>query len=333
MFKVVARMEEWWKARRRPAGAPVPYEITCTCGQQASGYRQPRHQVVRCRACNREFFVLPQSPLPPVTGVLTNGQPAAPPVSSQPHLRIWLWPLAAAAGTAVVVILTLALVFFYPFLGRTSRPATAVTAPADLAGRIDAGRKALAEGKYQQAVKELEAARALRERHPQALSAAAGRQLNQLHRQAALLADLLTESLEEILRHAAGLEKGEWQEVFARRYQGKAFVFDAEVRRDAAGRYAMDYRLRAGDEPVRLELGELKLLRALPLDEPRRLLFGARLASARREERGAWVVRLDPDSGVLLTDPSEATACCANPPDADLREVLERQAAWIADLP
>ena len=70
--------------------------------------------------------------------------------------------------------------------------------------------------------------------------------------------------------------------------------------------------------------------------EPRRMLFGARLAGLAREERGGhglWVIRLDPDSGVLLTDEDTAGACGPRPLDPGLREVLRRQADWAAALP
>jgi hypothetical protein len=66
------------------------------------------------------------------------------------------------------------------------------------------------------------------------------------------------------------------------------------------------------------------------------MLFGARLAGLEREERGGhglWVIRLDPDSGVLLTDEDAAGACCPRPLDDGLRAVLRRQADWAAALP
>jgi hypothetical protein len=66
------------------------------------------------------------------------------------------------------------------------------------------------------------------------------------------------------------------------------------------------------------------------------MLFGARLAGLGREERGGhglWVIRLDPDSCVLLTDEEIAGACCPRPLDEALRAVLRQQAEWAAALP
>jgi hypothetical protein len=45
------------------------------------------------------------------------------------------------------------------------------------------------------------------------------------------------------------------------------------------------------------------------------------------------VIRLDPDSGVLLTDEDAAGACCPRPLDPPLRAVLAEQAAWAQALP
>src|SRR3989442_1095881 len=135
--------------------------------------------------------------------------------------------------------------------------------------------------------------------------------LTALYRQAALLADLLTESLEEILNRIDGLEYKEGQSAFARRYRGKAVVFYATVRQDAAGRHQMDYRLLGPRrKAARLELADLKLLHALPLQEPQLLLFGARLDKVSRDPAGAWAFSLEPESGILITHPGAAAACC-----------------------
>ena len=87
--------------------------------------------------------------------------------------------------------------------------------------------------------------------------------------------------------------------------------------------------LRSQDAPtlerVEEELSDLGLLRRLPLDRPQRLLFGARLASVRREPGRGWVVRLEADSGVLITDPGAAVACFLSPEDEEVHELLQRQ--------
>ena len=67
---------------------------------------------------------------------------------------------------------------------------------------------------------------------------------------------------------------------------------------------------------------------AIITDRPRRLLFGARLASVDREG-GAWVVRFERASGVLLTDEGAVAACGLPPLDTELREVLRQQDLWL----
>src|SRR5262249_759475 len=112
----------------------------------------------------------------------------------------------------------------------------------------------------------------------------------------------------------------------------RAVIFDDRVRRDPAGAYRLTtYEVRAPGEPARVELSELTLLKGLPLAEPQRLLFGARLSEIGRGDGGTWVIRFDRDSGVLRTDEVAASACC--PLDADLRPLLKRQSEWATGLP
>jgi len=198
---------------------------------------------------------------------------------------------------------------------------------------VRAGEAALAGGNFRLAEEKLAAARALLEQRPGEMTAHERRQVVNLHRQAALLADLLSESLGEILQHASGLPEEEWQAQFARRYRGQAVVFDADVRRDAAGQHLLDYHVQAGVEPARVDLTGLRLLTALPHDRPPRLLFGARLGNVAREVPGVWVVRFDPDSGVLLTHAGAVAASCPPPIDEDLMQLLRRQETWAAEIP
>src|SRR5262249_34701738 len=153
---------------------------------------------------------------------------------------------------------------------------------------IATGSQALGEGRFHRAEEELATAREIHRGRPGLLPSAEARDLTQLDRQADLLADLLTESLEQILARAGGPDDREWQGVFVRRYKDKAVVFDADVRRDAAGQYHFSYILRTGDEVHRVAVEDLKVLAALPLERPSRLLFGGRLAAVQREPPGRW---------------------------------------------
>jgi len=60
------------------------------------------------------------------------------------------------------------------------------------------------------------------------------------------------------LNRATHSQEEEWRAQFEKRYRGagqtNAVVFDAEVRRDGAGQYHLDWELRAGEEPARLEI-------------------------------------------------------------------------------
>jgi hypothetical protein len=234
-------------------------------------------------------------------------------------------------------VLTLALVvlLFVLVLGflRPPQPRTTAPAPNSLAERVAAGQRALAAGKFQLAAEELDQAYMLLEQQPERRRRGESREVVQLRRQAALLADLLTEPLSEILQNAAKEQEDEWPGQFRRRYQTHAVVFDADVTRDGAGQFRLDFHVRAGPQPARIDVSDLKLLEALPRERAPRLLFGARLASIAREPPGIWVVRFDPESGVLLTDPGAVAACYPGPVDEDLAGLIQRQQEWLSDLP
>jgi hypothetical protein len=198
---------------------------------------------------------------------------------------------------------------------------------------VQAGQKSLAAGNFRRAADELGRARGLLEDRGSPADIAEHRRVVQLQRQAALLADLLSESLGEILQRAAELPEEEWQAQFEHRYQSHAVVFDADVTRDVGGNPRLGYHLHAGPERARIDIGDLILLAALPRQRPPRLLFGARLAAVRRETGGVWVVRFASDSGVLLTDLDAVMACCPPPIDEETVTLVQRQAGWQAEMP
>jgi hypothetical protein len=214
-------------------------------------------------------------------------------------------------------------------------PSTATRKPKTIGQHLEAGRTLLAQGKFFRAVQELEPAREIQAQHPDLLSPAERRELTQLHRQAALLANLLSEPLEEILRHAAELvqqDEQEWQRVFAERYRGKALVFDAELQRDEVGQLQIGYAVFVRGRQARLDLTNFQLFKGLPLQQPQRLLFGLRLADISLEAEGIWVIYFEPDSGVLLTDLGAAAACCSQP-EEDLKDLVMKQAEWLVSRP
>jgi hypothetical protein len=187
-------------------------------------------------------------------------------------------------------------------------------------------RQALVEANYHQALKELDAAKQLSDRHPRVLSDDERFQLEQLHRQCDLLARLLNIPLQEVVKEASRAHDEDWPTRFKDLYQGHSVLFDDLLRADDKGRPMLHtYEVWVGDEKVRLAWEEVRALRNLSLDPPQRVFFGARLAKVAREP-GGWVIHFDPDSGVLFTDP-EITYCV--PLDENLRKVLERQERWL----
>ena len=268
--------------------------------------------------------MLPRSPLPAVSSL--------PTPEAFPAQRL-TWRIAALLGTllAVVIVALILVVWGLKSWGVRS------TDRAALIQSWHAGREALSRGKFQLATMELAQAENLQERFPTELPVTERRRLRQLHREANLLGDLLSESLEEIARHAArlrGMDEREWQGVFEKRYRGRSVVFDAEVRRSVRDGYHLDWALDINGDPGRIDVSALRLLRHLPLDEPRRLFFGARLAGVRLDRAGTWIIELEPDSGVLLTDPGAVKACLlGRPVDPDLERLLQRQRQWAREMP
>lgn len=329
MASLSTHVRRWWLGFRQPPGPQVPYELTCVCGRVALGLRKERHQAVPCAGCGHTLFVLPFSRLP---RVLADGEVADADSSFWRHSP-WRFPLAAGGLTLLVLVLALSLLLGSSV--RKKRSALAVR-PGSVAQHLEAGQRALSQGKFQVAFEEAKKAEKIRADFPDTVSLAERRQVTHLYRQAALFTDLLPESLNEILRHAADLaelDDVEWQEHFKGRYANRSLIFDDEVRREAAGGYQLlGSAFFVRGKPVRLDLANVQLLHALPLDKPQRVLFGVRLHSIALEPGGVWVVRFEPDSGVLLTEAGPVLTCCPIP-RAELLEAMQRQAAWFEDLP
>jgi hypothetical protein len=321
MTGVLGRLRRWWAA---PQPTPAAYEVACACGETARGARLPEPQVISCRRCGAELFVLPRSCLPPVTASAAPGSAAV----ARGGKRPWLLPLAAGLLTAAALVVVYLLVLV-PLTNGPPRPDGSSPGPAiDVAERLDAVRRQIRLGHFRLAVEELKSLEEQARRRPDNWSRLQLRDLRSLARQAELLADLLAEPLEEVLHHAAEVQDREWQVEFRQRYQGRAVVFDMEVRPRGDGRHEHDWRLVVRGKPAHLDLGDLELLARLPAERPPRLLFGGRLASVRQDPGRGWVVRLEPDSGVLITDSGAALACFVAPEEADVVELLRRQAEW-----
>lgn len=229
------------------------------------------------------------------------------------------------AGTAFTLILHLS--------SRPTAKFTPATVPseADLQQHRTAGAKAFGERDFRAAALEFGQARDCASKVPTLLSAVELRLLTQQQREAALLADWPREHVGPILFRAERLNEEEWRSFWLAK-KGKSLTFHLKVRRDAAGHCTIDYLQPQGDVPWRLELENLKLLERLPLDDPKELLLGGRLAEVQRD-RGTCIIKLEPDSGVLLTEPVSAEWCLLEKPDDALRALLAQQKTWVVELP
>ncbi|MHB1423957.1 MAG: hypothetical protein ACYC3I_12330 [Gemmataceae bacterium] len=303
----------------RPAEeSVVPYETPCPCGRLLRGQRQASSQVISCPNCGRKCFILPNSAWL---------APAAPATPSEHGNLSRLLLIIALGGVLAMALIFLAV---RPYLQHPRAAADLSSSSEDSHALFLQGELHLREGNVFLALRELNAALEHSDNHPNELGREDRRRLEQLRRQADLLELLLDQPLEEIVQQATQHRNAEeWRAKFAH-YRGRTVVFDDVLRRDMQGRPVLAfYVVRAGGIEARIALEDLALLRQLPLDPPRRWLFGARLAECRREEGGKWVFRFAPDSAVLLSDAMAAEVCCPLPLDEELLAVLKRQDEWL----
>jgi hypothetical protein len=273
--------------------------------------------------------VLPVSPLPSVVDSLIEsrksaGLPAAAVAKPGARLR-GLALLVALAGLVAAMLYGLAA--YGPWsrgvAQRLSQSRSARQSVGPPEALLKNAREYLAVGNFRLALTVLQDLEAEQSRGVVGLPRL---QWEPLLAQAALLAELSAESLEEILAHAAGAQPAEWELEFPARFRGKAFVFDMEVSGPPGGPYDHTWATR---RDVHMAFAEVQLLRRLPLAEPTRLLFGVRLAGVHRDTPASWEVRFEPDSGVLITDPAAAAACCPFLDEDDLHALVRRQSGWL----
>jgi hypothetical protein len=163
--------------------------------------------------------------------------------------------------------------------------------PQVAATNLESGTAALESGVFDVAkLKLARAAEALR-----ALKDPDAAEAEQLAGEAAILADLVSTPLEELVERVA---TGGGPDSFGV-HRGRSVVFDAPV---AEGGRELDYRIVAGTKRGRIDLAGFKLLEGKPAGEP--VAFGARLGDIALGDDGVWRVRLEPDSGVFMSTPS-----------------------------
>src|SRR5947209_7452275 len=190
----------------------APYHLDCPCGSAVEGERQPHGQVVHCLKCGRAIQVFPASPLPFVQQAPPSERPPEPPALGR-RIHFWLVPgLAAAATLALVVGLTVWLIGHHDEAPAAAN-LTEEQAREQFSLSLAAARRSAGEGAYHTASRQLEEALRLGERFPQLSPSSAAKLRGEL-RQTKLLADLVAESLQEIVRHAIGLSDAEWKTAF-----------------------------------------------------------------------------------------------------------------------
>jgi hypothetical protein len=321
-----------WKALLPAAmtGGRV-FAVACRCGQMLRGRRTAVHQVLRCPGCGRNVFVLPASAFQPPT-------PDAPPGPRQPPSALWLLVPILVCGLLAMVVVYALFRNFQP----TEHSAVQKEAESPrfkLLAQIDAAHQQMElAGGLHLARELLDKAVQQRDADPTLLTEAEHRRLNQLQRQAALLTELVPVPLLTLIDQAENAPNPAAWQARCRAYQGKGLIFDDMLRNDRAPGRIQSRRLGDLRTPQmasgRVALEDLTLLHLLPLQMPQRWIFGARIRGIDREGGPGWVIRLEPESGVLF---SERTAVEAEMPglsnDPEWPLLLARQQALLETLP
>lgn len=165
------------------------------------------------------------------------------------------------------------------------------------------GREALEQGRFDEAkIKLGKAAKAYRDLNA---SDELASQTQQFAEEAAIYADHLRIGHKELVDEVAGLGDPEGIERFQVLYKGKGVIID-DVIESVTPVPVVVSRILVGPGPVparkgRWDLSGFKLLQKLDLKKGDQVLFGARLDSIRLEG-DQWLITLQPDSGVLLTN-------------------------------
>jgi hypothetical protein len=129
--------------------------------------------------------------------------------------------------------------------------------------------------------------------------------------EAAILVDLVPETLETLLDQAGRTEPKAWAARFDNLYKGRCVFFDAAIvavpGEDGFDRYEIDYHVFNGPGPqparsARIDLRDFRLFEQAGPKIGDQVLFGARLASfAFDTDSEEWVIRFEPESGVFLS--------------------------------
>lgn len=242
--------------------------------------------------------------------------------------QLFLITCYVVLGLIIICIAGLVtLLIFSPTPRRMRNPSESIQREIDVQKQITSAKEKITQciqqGHFALAVQHLDGVLPLLKRRP-----GESEEYNRLAKEReeiAVFADLLSESLEELLDHAIGLPEPEWRANFESRYRGKAIIFDTTVRREEKDRIVADYVLRVQGEDVRLDLNDVELFQRLTLEKPQRFLFGLRLQRIERISPGKWSVKFEPDSGVLLTNADAVAIVCPPLATPEVKAILDQQ--------
>jgi hypothetical protein len=160
------------------------------------------------------------------------------------------------------------------------------------------GLAALIEGRFDLAKSALDTAASALEtlKDPEAPGA------RQSADEAAIFADLANASLEEIVETVA-TRPGGWDA--ASTHKGRSFWIESRIAALPSGNngYDLEYRIIANGRKGRIDLTGLKLLASGGPQVGDPIILGARIAEVALDRDGLWAIKLDPESGILLTSP------------------------------
>lgn len=205
--------------------------------------------------------------------------------------KVWI-------GLGVVLVISLTVFFQLRQQHRERLPHVAQL------GRTE-GLTLLKSGKFDEAKKILGEAAAAYEEMGDRTEVA--REIIQASHEAAIFADLAGHPLDEMLdRYAAG---GEGEAEFNALDKNRSIIIESRINKtpDDGGIYDLDYRIAIGPgpdsarPPGRIDVSGLSLLKNLKPSLGDQVLIGARITGFELKD-GEWLVKLDPESGVLMTN-------------------------------
>jgi hypothetical protein len=357
------------RARKALGGGPrelpaaEPFQLLCACGQRVSGFRQEYRQFVRCPGCGECLFVLPVSPYPKPAPTESPLEPVEMPLAERPprrprrrrrplgvRLRIRgrrmrrgtkraLWSLVPPrrwfSPVRLIVMAILLAIAGTPWLAIHLRRWGGLT--GDIAAARPVWEAALKRGDFAAAREELDRASSRLKRYGSGTRDE--REIEHLADEVALLADLLQPTaletrFDELIRKAGSMPPQQWRHYFLTA-GNPSLVFDVYLipNSDETGQvaYQTETNLFIG-AACRLDCKGLKLFERLAPAQPTRVLFGARIEAVEPLPGAAdeWLIRLAPDSGVLLTS-ADCLEQLGWPIDETFRTILESQKQWLLD--